>query len=151
MDVRERVVANPDYVMGVNVVLEWERKYGPVPAQCLTILRTGWEDKWADPSAYLGIDAEGVPHFPGFGVEAAGVLLTQRGVAGIGIDTHGVDGGRDSTFSINRRALERPRLVLENLRNLGELPPVGATVVIGVLRLVGGSGSPVSVLAFVPR
>jgi len=42
-----------------------------------------------------------------------------------------------------------PRLVLENLANLDQLPPTGATIVVGVLRLRGGTGSPAAVLAFV--
>ena len=114
------------------------------------MLYTGWPEKWDDPAAYLGIAKDGSLHFPGVDAQALGVLLTQRGVSGIGIDSPGVDGGLDTNFSINRRALEQPRIVLENLCNLDQLPPVGATVVIGALRLQGGSGSPASVLAFVP-
>lgn len=150
IDVQERAAANPDYRLGVNVLLEWEKEHGAVPAGSLALLNTGWDKKWYDPPAYLGEGDDGVLHFPGLGVEALGVLLTQRGAAGIGIDTHGVDGGRDTTFSINRRTLDRQRIVLENLCNLDQLPPVGATLVIGALRLQGGSGSPASVLAFVP-
>jgi kynurenine formamidase len=51
---------------------------------------------------------------------------------------------------LNRLALEQPRIVLENLTNLDQLPPTGAVMVIGILRLKGGSGSPASVLALVP-
>ena len=150
LDVRERAGANPDYRLGVNVLLEWEREHGTVPAGAVALLYTGWQAKWDDSAAYLGEGGDGALHFPGFGVEALGVLLTQRGAAGIGIDTHGVDGGRDTTFSINRRTLERQRIVLENLCNLDQLPPKGATLVIGALRFQGGSGSPASVLAFIP-
>ena len=74
----------------------------------------------------------------------------ERRIAGVGSDTHGVEPGIDETFSVNRLVLEQPRLVLENLTNLNQLPPLGATLVLGVLRLRGGSGSPVSVLAFIP-
>lgn len=150
IDVRERAQAKPDYLLGVNVLLEWEKEHGSVPPGSLALLHTGWQEKWENPEAYLGDRGDGALHFPGFGVQALGVLLTQRGSAGIGIDTHGVDGGRDTTFSINRRVLERQRIVLENLCNLDQLPPVGTTLVIGALRLRGGSGSPASVLAFVP-
>ena len=69
---------------------------------------------------------------------------------GIGIDTAGVDGGQDQTFAVNSWALSQPRTVLENLTNLDQLPPVGAVLVVGVLRLLGGSGSPASVLALAP-
>ncbi len=161
IDVRERAAANPDYLLGVDALLEWEREHGPIPPRCLALLYTGWQEKWPDPQSYLGISPRrdsasigdagaGDMHFPGFGAMALGVLLTQRGAAGIGIDTHGVDGGLDTEFSINRRTLERKRIVLENLCNLDQLPPTGATVVIGALQLVGGSGSPASVFAFLP-
>ncbi|MEZ4595690.1 MAG: hypothetical protein R3C32_01985 [Chloroflexota bacterium] len=39
---------------------------------------------------------------------------------------------------------------LEGLQNLAALPPLGATVFVGVLPLVDGSGSPARVLALVP-
>ena len=151
IDVRVEAAANPDYLLRVDKLLEWERRYGPVPRRSVALLWTGWQDNWNDPAAYLGIDADGRPHFPGFDVQALGVLLTQRGVAGIGIDTHGVDGGKDGDYAINRRALERPRIVLENLCNLDQLPTVGSTVVVGALRLEGGSGSPAAVMAFLPE
>ncbi|MEP0858635.1 hypothetical protein [Trichocoleus sp. DQ-U1] len=68
----------------------------------------------------------------------------------MGIDTHGVDPGQDETFSTNRLVLKKAGIVLENLTNLDRLSPTGTTLVIGILRLRGGSGTPVSVLAFVP-
>jgi kynurenine formamidase len=89
-------------------------------------------------------------HFPGFGSEATRFLLLERQIAGVGIDTHGVDGGQDETFATNHLVLEQPRLVLENLTNLDQIPPVGTTLVIGILRLKGGSGSPAAVMALVP-
>ena len=126
--------------MRVDRLLQWEREHGAVPARCLALLYTGWADRWANPEAYLGIAEDGSMHFPGFDAQSLGMLLTQRGVAGIGIDSPGVDGGQDTTFSANRRVLERPRIVLENLNNLEQLPAVGATLVIGALPLKGGSG-----------
>jgi len=46
-----------------------------------------------------------------------------------------VDSGQDETFSTNRLVLEQPRIVLENLTNLEQLPPTGTILVIGILRL----------------
>ncbi len=150
IDVSEEAGADPDYLLRVDKLLAWEREHGAVPPQCFALLYTGWQDKWQDSRAYLGPAEDGSLHFPGFDAQSMGVLLTQRGVAGVGIDTHGVDGGLDTAFSINRRVLERRRPVLENLCNLDKLPPVGAVLVVGILRLKGGSGSPASVLAFLP-
>ena len=71
-------------------------------------------------------------------------------IAGLGIDTHGVDPGRDSSFAVSKLLLEQPRIVLANLAGLDQLPPTGTTLVIGILRLRGGSGSPASVIALIP-
>jgi kynurenine formamidase len=163
VDIRDKTAADPDYALTGADVLTWEGRHGQVRAGSVVLLYTGWQEKWKDPAAYLNPDASGNLHFPGFGTDAARFLLAERGIAGLGIDTHGVDGGRDTTFGVNAQVLaqgrilaqgtgcpERPRVVLENLANLDRLPPTGATLVIGVLRLRGGSGSPVSVMAFVP-
>jgi len=113
-------------------------------------LCTGWSSRWSDPATFLGLDTDGGKHFPGFGGAATDFLLAERNIAGVGIDTHGVDGGQDTELVVNRRVLEEPRLVLENLTNLDRLPTREVTLVIGILRLRGGAGSPASVLAFVP-
>ena len=122
---------------------------GPIPVGSLVILFTGWQELWDDPVAFLGGGGDG-RHFPGLAPEAARWLLVDRSVAGIGIDTHGVDGGQDTQYRTNSVVLEHDAIVLENLTNLHQLPATGATIVIGVLRLAAGSGSPASVLAFVP-
>ncbi len=150
LDVREAAAANPDFTLGSVQVSAWERQHGVVPAGSLVLLCTGWPAKWAHPDRYLGLDAQGTPHFPGFSLAAARFLVEQRGVAGLGIDTHGVDGGQNTAFTINRLVLEQPRLVLENLTNLDQLPPVGAVLFVGRLTLQGGSGSPAAVLALAP-
>jgi kynurenine formamidase len=86
--------------------------------------------------------------FAAFGTQTARFLFDERQIAGVGIDTHGVDD--DDTFAVNRLVLARNGIVLENLAHLEQLPPVGTTVVIGRLMLRGGTGAPVAVTAFVP-
>jgi kynurenine formamidase len=120
-----------------------------IPEGALVLLFSGWDAKWVNPDEYMGTDERSRPRYPGFGLAAARLLIDERGVAGLGTDSPGVEPGVDAGFSVNRLVLARPRIVLENLCNLHELPPVGATIVIGVLKLKGGSGSPAAVLAFV--
>ena len=88
-------------------------------------------------------------HFPGFGSEATQFLIEQRNIKGVGIDTHGVDPGFDHSFNTNKMILKNNGFVLENLTNLDQLPATGITLIIGILKLTGGSGSPVSVLALI--
>jgi len=150
IDIREAVKVNFNYALTIADVLAWEAQHGEIPADCVVILNTGWQKKWFNKNAFFNQDAEGISHFPGFGSDATQFLLEQRQIAGVGIDTHGVDPGQDTSFATNRLVLEQPRIVLENLTNLDQLPPLGTTLVIAPLRLRGGSGSPVGVLAFVP-
>ena len=139
-----------DYLLTVADLHAWEDRHGRIPPGSLVLLNTGWDKKWGCSEDFLGLAGYEEMRFPGFGIEAAAFLLDQRRVAGIGIDTAGVDGGRYRTFAVNSLVLSQPRIVLENLANLDQLPAVGSFLVIGVLRLRGGSGSPVSVLALVP-
>ncbi|MEB3177838.1 MAG: cyclase family protein [Nostocaceae cyanobacterium] len=150
IDIRNQATANPDYALIVNDVLAWEEKHGEIPPNCLVLLHTGWQEKWRDKKAFFNQDKARSLHFPGFGGDATQFLLEERQIAGLGIDTHGVDPGQDTTFTSNRLVLAKPRIVLENLTNLDKLPPHGSTLVIGILRLRGGSGSPAAVMALVP-
>jgi kynurenine formamidase/alkylation response protein AidB-like acyl-CoA dehydrogenase len=150
IDTRAKTTVNFDYVLTVADVLAWEKEYGEISANSLVLLYTGWQEKWRDKNAFFNQDAQGGLHFPGFGSDATQFLLNERQIAGVGIDTHGVDSGQDTTFAINRLVLEKPRIVLENLTNLDQLPPRGAMLAIAPLLLQNGSGSPVGVLALLP-
>ncbi len=150
IDVRQQAAADPDYTVSIDDVTSWEAEHGPVPAGSVVIAYTGWQEKWSDPAAFFNEDDEGGMHFPGFAGETTAFLLAERGIAGVGIDTHGVDPGQDDSYATNTQVLAGNGIVLENLTNLHELPPTGTTLVIGILRLFQGSGTPVSVLAFIP-
>ncbi len=149
IDIRDKVTDNPDYVLTIADIKAWEAQHGQIPPDSVVLLYTGWQDKWFDSNAFLNPDIEGVLHFPGFGSKATEFLLNERQIAGVGIDTHGVDSGQDTTFTTNRLVLEKPRIVLENLTNLEQLPPKGITLFIGVLCLKDGSGSPAAVMGLV--
>jgi kynurenine formamidase len=46
--------------------------------------------------------------------------------------------------------LAKPRIVLENLTDLDQMPATGASVVIAPLKLKDGSGSPATVTGLIP-
>lgn len=149
IDVQDKVLENADYVITVEDVMGWEQVHGRIEAGSIVVFYTGWQRLWHDPEQFIKEDEHGL-HFPGVGAGAAQFLLDERQIAGIGIDTHGVDPGQDTTFASNHLVLAKAGIILECLTRLDQLPPKGSTLVIGVLRLEAGSGSPVSVLAFVP-
>ncbi len=148
IDIREQSLANPDYTTSDDI-LTWERQHKLIEPGNLVLLYTGWQEKWDNEEAFFNRDDRGICHFPGFGKAATQFLLEERSIAGVGTDTHGVDTGRDESFAVNKLVLKKQRVVLENLANLDFLPAADITLVIGILRILGGSGSPVSVLAFV--
>jgi len=150
IDARSSAIMDPDYVLTVDDLEEWERKHGKISAGSIVLLLTGWGRYWYEPERFINLGIDGLMHTPGFTPEAVACLLDERGAAGIGIDTHGVDAGRDLGLEASMAALDRGALVLECLNNLDQLPATGATLVVGRLPLVGGSGSPASVLALAP-
>lgn len=149
IDARGQPSLDPDYTLSAGDIADWERTNGPIEPNTLVLLSTGWSRFWSQPARFFNTD-DGAMHTPGFSLEAARFLLEWREVAGLGIDTHGIDAGADTGLSVSRLVLARPALVLECLNNLDLLPPTGATIIVGRLRLVGGSGSPASVLALTP-
>ena len=149
IDARKEAARHANYQLSVADITAWEAAHGPIAAGSMVVLHTGWGECWHDPPHFLNADATGL-HFPGFSTAATEFLLNERGIRGVGIDTHGADGGQDQTFATNRAVLARGGLVLENLANLDQLPPTSATLIIGILRLREGSGSPAAVLALVP-
>lgn len=150
VDARSSAGVDPDYTLTVDDFAEWERRHGKIAAGSIVLLLTGWRRYWHEPERFINLGADGLMHTPGFTSEAVSFLLDQRGAVGIGTDTHGVDAGIDPGLKASREALSRGALVLECLNNLDQLPAKGTTLVIGRLPLVGGSGSPASVLALAP-
>ena len=149
INIREKASQNPDSILTVSDIELWEKQYNIIPENSMILLYTGWQKKWHNPIDFLNIDTEGKLHFPGFGSEATQFLIEQRNIKGVGIDTHGVDPGFDHSFNTNKMILKNNGFVLENLTNLDQLPATGITLIIGILKLTGGSGSPVSVLALI--
>lgn len=137
---------DPLDALPLSAVLAWEEEHGALQPGCLALLRTGWDSRWAEPAAFLPADMR----FPGFSSEAARYLVCARGAAGLGSDTPGLEPGNDTDFSVNRMILAAGGLALECLAHLDELPALGATVCALPLPLCGGSGSPLSVIAFIP-
>jgi kynurenine formamidase len=150
IDVSAKCAANADYQLTQQDVMDWEAQHGRIAAGTFVIMLTGWEDKWGSPKAFINQDAKGNLHFPGFAGATSAWLLSDRQIAGVGIDTHGVDPGLDTTYATNTAMAEALKLVLECMGHLDQLPATGATLVLAPLQLKGGSGSPLSVVALVP-
>ena len=150
IDIRHKASNDADYQLTKDDVLAWEKEHGKIAPGAFVILLTGWEDRWSDPKAFINQDAKGRLHFPGFAGATTKWLLAERQIAGVGIDTHGVDPGLDTSYATNTQIAKAHKIAIECMANLDKLPAKGATLVLGPLQLQDGSGSPLSILAFVP-
>ena len=152
IDVTAETSGDPDYRLTRAAVERHESKNGAIPHGAIVLLRTGWSDRWPDARAYLGDDTPGDASnlsFPGYGEDAATFLVDERGVRVLGVDTASIDYGRSSDFAVHRITAAQGVAGLENLTNLGELPETGFTVIALPMKIAGGSGGPVRVIAMV--
>ena len=146
--------ADPGYLLTAPDIEEWEAEHGLIPDRAWVLLRTGWGSRAQDEAEFLNASS-GMPVTPGPDVGASQWLARERGLSGFGVETVGIDagaaGGFDPPFPVHNLLLGAGRLGLTQLANLDRLPATGALIVVSPLKLVGGTGSPSRVFAFVPR
>ncbi len=154
IDLTASAKADRDYRLTREDVLLFEKQHGRIAAGAIVLVRTGWSRHWPDAKAYMGDDTPGDASklsFPGFGAEAAKLLVEERRAGVLGIDTASIDYGRSTDFAVHRIAAAGNVPALENLTNLDHLPPTGATVVALPMKIEGGSGGPLRAVALVSR
>jgi kynurenine formamidase len=153
IDKAAEATANPDFLLDVADLEEWQAANGPLPAKGWLLYRTGWSARGDDPAAFANADEKGA-HTPGVS-PAAAEYLAGTDLLGFGVETVGTDAGQafgfDPAFPCHQAVLGAGKYGLTQLRNLGRLPVTGALVIAAPLPIVTGSGSPARVLALVQR
>jgi len=147
MDISENAKGNPDYQISVEDIAAWEKVHDQIPLNSVVMARTGWDSRWNSVKDYRNADSKGVMHFPGYSEDAAHFLVEGRKVVGIGIDTLSIDYGPSKDFPVHQYDLGHSVYQLENVANLDRAPASGGLVVIAPMKLEGGSGAPVRILA----
>jgi kynurenine formamidase len=111
---------------------------------------------------WIGVDGSAAPTrsraaaqrngtFPGIHPDTARFLGEERRIRAVGLDTPSIDHGQSKDFMTHRVLGERDIPGFENVANLDGLPPTGATVVALPMKIEGGSGGPLRIVAFVPN
>src|SRR5438093_1000438 len=144
-----------DYRVPVAALEAWERVHGAVPQGAIVLLLTGWGNRWPDRARYLGTTRTGaaaVPelHFPGIAPETARWLVARR-VHAVGLDTPSLDYGQSTTFDVHQILFAADIPGLENVANLDRLPATGSFVVALPMKIGGGSGGPLRIVAWIPK
>jgi kynurenine formamidase len=156
IDVTDACAANRDYEIGVDDLRGWEERHGRQLVDVIVLLRTGHGRHWKDHVRYLGTaktgpDAVADLHFPGLAPAAAQWLVEHRAIKAIGIDTPSIDHGQSSRFQSHVTLFEHNIPAFENVANLEELPESGSTVIALPMKIGGGSGAPLRIIALVPE
>ncbi|MBA3913758.1 MAG: cyclase family protein [Acidobacteriales bacterium] len=149
MDLSSHAHDHADYQVSMEDIAAWEKLNGAIPPGAVVMAYTGWCSRWNEPKAYRNADAKGAMHFPGYGEDAAKFLVEARQIVGLGIDTLSIDYGVSPNYPVHRFVLAHGVYQLENVANLNLVPATGAQVVVAPLKVEGGSGAPVRILALV--
>ncbi len=155
VDVSEAALADADYQVSVADFEAWEAEHGRLPDGVIVLLNTGYAQFWPDRLRYMGTDERGAEavaklHFPGLHPDAARWLVAQRAVHAIGLDTPSIDYGQSTLFESHRALFDANIPAFENVANVGSLPVHGFVVAALPMKIRGGSGGPLRIIAFVP-
>lgn len=152
IDVRKSVGDNADYLISVDDLTNWETENGQIPENSIVLLETGFAKFYPDRKKYMGTEERGTEaiaqlHFPGLSPEAARWLVENRNISAIGLDTPSIDNGQSTNFESHVILLSENIPAFENLTNLDKLPHSGFTVVALPMKIKGGSGAPLRIVA----
>ena len=156
VDVTGKVEGNRDYQVTENDFRTWERRNGRIANGSIVLLRTGFGKFYPDRKKYLGTDQRGEKavadlHFPGLHPNAARWLTRNRNIKAIGLDTPSIDYGQSTLFESHRILFEKNIPAFENVANLDRLPIKGFSIVALPMKIAGGSGGPLRMIAIVPN
>ena len=155
VDVSDKAAANRDYLVSVADIESWEKTNGRIPEQTIVLLQTGFGKFWPDKKQYLGTDQHGDEaekdlHFPGLDPDAAKWLVENRKIKAIGLDTASIDYGQSTEFKTHVTLMTNNVPAFENVMNLDKLPAKGFQIIALPMKIKGGTGAPLRIVAFVP-
>ncbi|MDH3239920.1 MAG: cyclase family protein [Alphaproteobacteria bacterium] len=154
IDISRRAAADVDYRVNAADIRAFEAQHGRIPAGAIVLLNTGRAKLYTDRARYMGTAEHGAEavaklHFPGLGVDAAELLIARR-IGAVGIDTPSIDYGQSKDFATHVKLMTNNVPAFENVAEMGALPATGTTIVALPMKIEGGSGGPLRIVAFVP-
>ncbi len=153
IDVSEKALEDADYLISIEDLAQWEEaEQAQIPEESIVLLYTGFSKFYPDKEKYLGTRERGEQalkqlHFPGLHPEAAKWLTEKRKVKAVGIDTPSIDYGQSELFESHVALLSQNIPVFENLANLDRLPARHFEVIALPMKIRGGSGAPLRIIA----
>lgn len=156
IDVSEKALKNRDYLVSQEDFAAWEAQHGKIADDIIVLLHTGYGQFYPDRLKYFGTEQKGEQavaelHFPGLDPAAAEWLVKNRKIKAIGLDTPSIDYGQSKDFKSHQVLLDKNILVFENIARVDRLPVTGSYVVALPMKIEGGSGGPLRIVAWVGK
>jgi kynurenine formamidase len=155
LDVAGMAVGDVDYLVTPADIEAHERAHGRIPEGAIVLIDTGRAGLYPDREKYMGTaergqEAVGKLHFPGLS-KAGAEALVERKIGAVGIDTPSIDYGQSKTFEAHVALMTRNIPAFENVADMSALPPTGFTVIALPMKIEGGSGGPLRIVARLPE
>ena len=155
IDVSRKTVQNQDYQVSIQDIMNWENEHGQIPENSIVLFQTGYGQYWPEPLKYLGTDKRGAEgeaalHFPGLAPAAAEWLMQNRKIKAVGIDTASIDYGQSKVYGSHVALMKQDIPAFENVANINKVPVKGAQIIALPMKIKGGSGGPLRIIAFIP-
>jgi len=155
IDVSNNALKNADYLVTITDIEGWEKTNGKLPDDIIILFHTGYGSFYPDAKKYLGTDERGAEavaklHFPGIDPAAAEWLVKNRKIKAVGLDVASVDYGQSKDFKTHQVLYEQNIPGFENVANLDKLPAKGAFIIALPMKIKGGSGGPLRIVAIIP-
>lgn len=154
VDVKAKAKNNADYQVTQEDIAEWEKEHGIIPDDAILLFRTGWGQFYPDKEKYLGTAEKGDSataklHFPSIHPDLATWLLKNRKIKAVGVDTPSIDYGQSKDFKTHQVLYAKNIPGFENLANLEALSPTGSYVIALPMKIKGGTGGPLRIIAWI--
>lgn len=154
IDVSEKALKDADYLISISDIETWEKTNQQLKDDIILFFRTGYGAFYPDAKKYLGTDEKGADavaklHFPAIHPDAAEWLVKNRKIKAVGLDVASVDYGQSKDFRTHQVLYGQNIPGFENVANLDKLPTKGAFVIALPMKIRGGSGGPLRIVAIV--
>jgi len=154
IDVSENASKDRDYLASIEDIKAWEDENGELPENTIVLFRTGYGKFYPDREKYFGSAKRGSEaiaelHFPGIDPETTNFLVQERKIKAMGLDTPSIDFGQSKDFKTHQILLGANKPGFENVANLDKLPEKGAFVIALPMKIKGGTGGPLRIVAWV--
>lgn len=155
IDVSAQAAGNRDYLVNIADIKAWEQENGSLQDDVILLINTDSAKLWPDAAAYMGTAERGDGavaklHFPGIDPALATFLVEERNIKAVGIDTPSIDYGQSTDFLTHRILFAANIPGFENVAAVDHLPATGAFVVALPMKIRGGSGGPLRIIAWIP-